>query len=137
MPATRRSLAKPLQSTLSILLTASLANLAASPVALAGEDIGFADKRVCVAPVIQVPQALLDAPEGPVEAQEIGLEGDNMEMLGTSKVTMIGNAQVIQGGRGVFADKIVYDQDNYMADLEGNVVYYSEYGDEIKTDSMR
>lgn len=138
MPATRpSSLAKPLHSTLSIFLTACLATLAPATAMADDDDIGFADKSVCVAPLIEVPGVLLDAPDGPLEAQEIGLEGDSMEMLGTNKITMTGNAQVIQGARGVFADKIVYDQETYFAELEGNVLYYSEYGDEIKTDTMR
>jgi len=60
-----------------------------------------------------------------------------MELQDNNPITMTGNAQIVQGSRGVYADSIVYDQDNYHADLQGNVIYYSEQGDEIKTDSMQ
>jgi len=130
------SLVKSLQLSFSFLLTASLVYVPNTALA-ASDDIGFADKTVCAAPVVQVPELLRSAPAGPAENQEIGLEGDDMDLLGNNNITMTGNAQIVQGRRGVYADSIVYDQDNYQADLNGNVIYYSEQGDEIKTDSMQ
>jgi LPS-assembly protein len=130
------SLIKPLRYSFSFLLTTSLVYVPNSAVA-AGDDIGFANKAVCVAPIIQIPELLKSAPEGALEDQEIGLEGDSMDLQGKNKITMTGNAQVVQGARGVFADRIVYDQESYHADLNGNVTYFSEHGDEIKTDTMR
>ncbi len=131
-----KSLVKSLQFSLSSLLVVSVVYLPNASLA-AGDEIGFADKSVCLAPVIELPELLKAAPEGPAEDQEIGLEGDNMDIQGSNKITMSGNAQIVQGSRGVFADSIIYDQDSYHADLKGNVIYYSEQGDEIKTDSMQ
>lgn len=102
----------------------------------AGEEYGFADDSVCPAPRIDLPEPLNSAPFEKLEEQEIGLEGDKMDVDGKDKVTMTGNAQVVQGRRGVFADKIVYDQKSYKADIQGNVLYYTRAGDEIRTDSM-
>jgi len=127
---------KSLHHSISFLLTVCVAYAPNTSFA-AGDDIGFADKSVCVAPLIEIPELLKAAPKGAAEDQEIGLEGDNMELEANNSITMSGNAQIVQGSRGVFADNIVYDQDNYHADLKGNVIYYSEQGDEIKTDSMQ
>lgn len=115
--------------------------LVSAPVYAADSDdeLGFVDDTVCAAPRIDLPALLLAAPAESAEDQEIGLEGDEMDIdvNDKNKVIMTGNAQVIQGRRGVFADKITYDQGNYQANVEGNVLYYTLEGDEIKTDSMR
>ncbi len=130
------SLVKSLKYSISFLLTASVV-YAPNVVIAAGDELGFADNTVCAAPVIAIPEVLRAAPKGPAEDQEIGLEGDSMELEGNNRISMTGNAQIVQGSRGVFADSIVYDQENYQADLQGNVTYFSEQGDEIKADSMQ
>ena len=107
-----KSLVKSLQFSLSSLLVVSVVYLPNASLA-AGDEIGFADKSVCLAPVIELPELLKAAPEGPAEDQEIGLEGDNMDIQGSNKITMSGNAQIVQGSRGVFADSIVYDQETF------------------------
>ena len=48
----------------------------------------------------------------------------------------MGNAQVIQGKRGVYADHIEYDQENYRATANGNVRFYTLNGDEISAETM-
>lgn len=127
------SLATGLLLSTGILPVTSLIPLASA----AGDDLGFADRSVCLAPIIELPAVLKAAPKGDPAEQDIAVEGDQLELEGKDRVTMQGNAQIIQGRRGVFADKIVYDQQTYFAELDGNVVYYSAAGDELKTDSMR
>ncbi len=113
--------------------------LTSVPLYAAKDDktIGFADDQVCAAPRISLPKALLDAPDGKLEDQEISLEGDQLDLVNQNEVVMKGNAQVVQGKRGVFADNITYNKESYQATITGNVRYYTEMGDEIKTDSMR
>jgi len=108
-----------------------------SAASAAGNELGFADRSVCLAPIIELPAVLKAAPKGNAAEQNIGIEGDQLELQGKDRVMMQGNAQIVQGRRGVFADKIVYDQQSYFAELDGNVVYYSEAGDELKAESMR
>ncbi len=130
------SLVVPVRQSLFFVLTC---NLVSVPIYAADDEIGFADESVCSAPRVDLPELLISAPADNAEEQEIGLEGDQMDIdvNDKDKVVMSGNAQVVQGQRGVFADKITYDQGNYQAIVEGNVRYYTEAGDEIEADSMR
>ncbi len=73
---------------------------------------------------------------GPTEEQEIVIEGDEINSEGNGRMSLQGDAQIVQGKRGVFADKISYDSEQYTANAEGNVIYYTEAGDEIKATSM-
>jgi len=128
------SLIPPLKKIIIIALASGF-----TPLAVAGsnsDSIAFASDAGCPAPVIELPAVLKSAKKGSLDAQDIGIEGDQMDLDGKSKITMQGNAQIVQGRRGVFADRIVYDQDNYFAKIDGNVRYYSEAGDEVKTNTM-
>ena len=141
MPVKRpSSLIPSLQKTLSFTVTGSLIAASCLSVAVAGFDsdsIAFSDSSSCLAPIIQLPEVLKSAPKGKLEDQDIGIEGDELDLVGKNLMTMKGNAQIVQGRRGVFADSIVYDQSTYQAELEGNVIYYSEGGDEVKAESMQ
>lgn len=141
MPVKRTSSLIPaLQKSLSFTLSGSLIAASCLSVAVAGVDsdsIAFTDTSSCLAPIIQLPDVLKSAPRGKLEDQDIGIEGDQMDLDGKDKITMTGNAQIVQGRRGVFADSIIYDQGSYQAELEGNVIYYSEAGDEVKSESMQ
>ncbi len=136
MPVKRpSSLFPPLRKSILFILASGFA-----PLALAASDsdtIAFTDNSACPAPIIQLPDVLKAAPKGNPEDQDIGIEGDQLDLEGKNKVIMQGNAQIVQGRRGVFADRIVYDQQNYQAQLDGNVRYYSEAGDEVLAESMQ
>ncbi|MGB5705211.1 MAG: LPS assembly protein LptD [Arenicellales bacterium] len=101
-----------------------------------GEPVGFADIAVCMPGLIDVPQALRDAPGGNLDEQPTAIQADEIETDDGSKITLRGNAQVIQGNRGVYADNIEYDQESYQALASGNVKFYTSNGDEIQADSM-
>lgn len=141
MPVKRpSSLIPTLQKSLFFTLTGSLIAASCMSTAVAGLDddsIAFSDSSSCLAPIIQLPEVLKSAPKGNLEDQDIGIEGDQMDLDGKDKVTMKGNAQIVQGRRGVFADSIIYNQSNYQAELEGNVIYFSEEGDELKAETMQ
>ncbi len=141
MPVKRpSSLIPTLKKSLFVTLTGSLIAASCMSAAVAGLDsdsISFTDNTSCLAPIIQLPDVLKSAPKGKLEDQDIGIEGDQMDLDGKNKITMKGNAQIVQGRRGVFADSIIYDQGSYQAELEGNVIYFSEAGDEVKAESMQ
>ncbi|MFT5258363.1 MAG: LPS-assembly protein [Saprospiraceae bacterium] len=131
------SMKKPLQTSLFLLSLAFSA-----PVLAATDDvsIGFTDETACPSPRIDLPQMLIDAPSGPIGDQETIIEGDEISSDNSGDgdlVVLTGNSQIVQGRRGVFADKIVYDADNYQATADGNVRFYTVNGDEIKTERMR
>ena len=97
--------------------------------------VGFADQAVCMPGLINVPEALRTAPSGNAEDLPTEIEADEFETAG-ELVNLIGNAQVVQGNRGVYADRIEYDQESYKAAASGNVKFYTSNGDEITADSM-
>lgn len=98
--------------------------------------MGFADISVCAPGLIDVPQLLRDAPPGDPDDQPTAIEADQIEAGEGSTITLKGNAQVVQGNRGVYADEIVYDQEAYQATASGNVKFYTSNGDEIRAESM-
>ncbi len=126
---------KPLQLSLLLISTAFTSSLLAADTN--EKEIGFADESVCPSPRIDLPQMLAEVPAGPLEEQETIIEGDQMDSEGDGQVVLLGNSQIVQGKRGVFADKITYDAENYEATATGNVEYYTVNGDQIKTESMR
>ncbi len=125
---------KPLQ--ISLLIVSSFFS-SALLAAEEDEEIGFADETVCPSPRVDLPQMLVDAPDGSVEEQETIIEGDQMDTEGSSKMVLNGNSQIVQGKRGVFANQIIYDADQYEATATGDVRYYTVNGDEVRTESMR
>lgn len=98
--------------------------------------IGFADIRVCEPGRIDVPQVLRDAPGGSPDEQPITIEADGIETDTVQRLILTGNAQVVQGKRGIYAERIEYDQEAYRARASGDVIYYTTGGDEIKADAM-
>ena len=116
----------------------SLSLFTASSVVSAQSDepVGFADISVCMPGLIDVPQVLRDAPPGDPDELPTTIEADQIETGEGSTITLKGNAQVVQGNRGVYADEIVYDQEAYQAAASGNVKFYTSNGDEIRADSM-
>ncbi len=100
------------------------------------EPVEFADISVCMPGLIDVPQALRDAPGGNPDEQPTEIQADEIEADEGSKISLRGNAQVVQGNRGVYADNIEYDQETYQASASGNVKFYTSNGDEIQADSM-
>jgi len=101
-----------------------------------GEPVEFADISVCMPGLIDVPQVLRDAPGGNPDDQPTAIQADEIEAGEGSKISLRGNAQVVQGNRGVYADNIEYDQETYQAAASGNVKFYTSNGDEIQADSM-
>ena len=100
------------------------------------ESVGFADLSVCMPGLIDVPQALRDAPVGDPDELPTAIEADQIETGEGSTIILKGNAQVVQGNRGVYADEIVYDQEAYQATATGNIKFYTSNGDEVRAESM-
>ena len=99
-------------------------------------DLGFADSTICIPDTIDVPESLKSAPGGDQSELPTSIEADEIEAITDSVIRLTGNAEVVQGRRGVYADEITYDQETYTARAEGNVVFYTERGDEIRTDLL-
>jgi len=83
-----------------------------------------------------VPATLKEAPRGDYDYQPTNIEGDEIETENGNQVRLSGNAHVIQGDRGVYADEISFNQDTYEATAKGNVRFYTGNGDEIKADAL-
>ncbi len=101
-----------------------------------GEVVEFADLSVCLPGEINVPKQLREATGGSPDEQPIEIAADEIEASGNQKATLTGNAHVVQGNRGVYADTIVYDQESYQANAKGNVIFYTPNGDEIRAEAM-
>ena len=100
------------------------------------EPIGFADIMVCMPGLVDVPAELRNADSLNVDEQPTEIQADDIEATADNKVTLQGNAQIVQGNRGVYADRIEYDQQAYQARATGDVKMYTQNGDEISAESM-
>ena len=109
-----------------------------SPVEAAEKEIGFIrDRDICPQPRIDVPARLRSASGGDPGLLDTLIEGDEIELLPDNTVILLGNAQILQGRRGVFADRITYNKDSYTATAEGGVTYYTAEGDKVTTDRLQ
>ena len=131
----RRSLGFSLGVSLPALISASLVTVAHGQ--SGSNDIGFAGADICVPDIIAIPQVLQDAPDLPDDELPTNVEADGIETVGGSdQLKLVGNAQVIQGNRGVFAEQIEFDQETYMAGARGGVTFYTGNGDEISAEEL-
>ena len=104
---------------------------------IGGAEIGFADAAICKPDVINVPPEMRQQVEGSTSDLETKIEADEIAIEdATQLVILTGNAQILQGNRGVYADKMTYDQSAYKANAEGDVRFYTPNGDEIVADSL-
>ncbi|MGI9309975.1 MAG: hypothetical protein ACR2P7_00400 [bacterium] len=108
------------------------------------QEVGFASARLCMPSRIEVPAALRDAPRGDPASLPIAIEADRIdaEALGSGRaqpdgrVTLHGDARIVQGRRGLYAERIRYDRQSYRAEADGAVVLYTAHGDEIRADAL-
>ena len=110
------------------------------------KDNGLARPQGCEAETVSLPPALLRHLEsldparssaGPAaEEMVILIEADTIRSDEPGIFFMNGNVHVIQGRRGIFADRAEFSESSRVARFFGNVVLYTEYGDEMKTDAM-
>ena len=102
----------------------------------ADEPVEFADFSVCQPGQIDVPRILRDAKGGNSGDQATTIEADNIETTDGVEAILRGNALIQQGRRAVYADTITYNRETYLGTAEGNVVFYTAAGDEIRAGSM-
>jgi lipopolysaccharide assembly outer membrane protein LptD (OstA) len=126
---------RPIRTILCGLMLAALGSGSLS--AADKDEIGFARGDVCPQPRIDVPTTLREAEGGEPDLLQTIIEGDEIELLPDNTVILLGNAQIIQGRRGVYADKITYNRDAYQAHAEGNVKYYGTEGDKVSTNRLQ
>ncbi len=100
------------------------------------EDVGFAGVDICTPGIVDIPFQLKGDFLGEAGEQPTNIEADEITKESDDVIKLIGNAQVVQGDRGVFADEIDYDQKSYKAIARGNVKFYTSTGDEILADSL-
>jgi len=113
--------------------------LASAPgysIAQDNEPVGFADIMVCMPGLVDVPMQLRQADGLNVDEQPTEIQADEIEATADQKVILKGNAQILQGNRGVYANQIEYDQEAYQARASGDVKLYTPNGDEIRAQSM-
>jgi len=120
----------------SLVFACTSGTVAAQTQSLEGGDINFADIAVCLPGFVDVPRELRDAPQSNADDQPVAIEADSIEASDGNRAVLSGNAQVLQGNRGVYADRIEYDQETYQARASGDVRLYTPNGDEIRAESM-
>jgi LPS-assembly protein len=99
-------------------------------------EVAFAGYDICVPDTITIPQKLKQAPPGDQSELPTNIEADEFETEADGVIRLSGNAQVIQGNQGVYADEISYNQESYQATAVGNVEFFSSRGDKIQADSL-
>ncbi|MEM7196066.1 MAG: LPS assembly protein LptD [Pseudomonadota bacterium] len=100
------------------------------------QSIGFAGPEICKPGLILVPSEIKNGPDGDPSQLAIRVEADEIGAGSDDSIVLEGNAQVLQGKRGLLADQISYDQDSYIANAAGNVVLYTTNGTEIKAEDL-
>lgn len=98
--------------------------------------VSFADIGVCLSSLIAVPDALQKKPKGRLDQQPVVIDAAQIESGEGQEIIFNGNARIIQGNRGIYADNIVYNQQSYTAKARGNVRFYTPNGDQITAESM-
>ncbi|MYJ51823.1 MAG: LPS assembly protein LptD [Gammaproteobacteria bacterium] len=131
---------------LAVILTAAFTMAPGIAKGQGGIDNDIARPQVCQAETVNLPPALLRHLErlepargsaGPAtEEMAILIEADTIRSDEPGIFFMNGNVHVIQGRRGIFADRAEFSEFSRVARFFGNVVLYTEYGDEMKTDTM-
>ena len=113
----------PFSFVLTPFLRAFIALIAVSFCSIAGADI-------CSPDSIQLPPQLRAAGDA-----EIHLEADSLT-ADEARIVLQGDAEIVQGRRGLFAEKMVYDRQSERVHAAGEVTFYSENGDQIRADEL-
>ncbi len=101
-----------------------------------GGDIGFAGVDACNPGIIDIPLALKQGPRGEQSELLTNMEADEIATAGEDLIKLTGNARVVQGKRGVYADEITYDKTSNQVAAAGNVILYTAGGDEVRADVL-
>ncbi len=123
---------KPLARLLTTCCAAAICAAAAAQTPAPGAEI-------CTPGRITIPAELKNAlrgERGDPAGQPIHVEADTIETEDDNVVILRGSAEVVQGNRGVYAERIVYHRGAYRARAEGGVVYYTAGGDEIRAGTL-
>ena len=110
--------------------------LGSSPTLANQDSLFFAGKDVCPADIIDIPKAIQDAIGLNNNTQEIVLESDTIETPDGNSIVLTGNAQVIQGSQGIFANRIVYDKESYSLNASEDIILYTPGGDRLNMSSL-
>ncbi len=111
----------------------------ASPSSVFDEPISFAGAEICTPARINLPTALKNTSvkNTPATADPpIQVEADDIESVSDTTLILRGNAEVVQGNRGIYAERIVFNRDTYRAKAHGDVVLYTTNGDEIRAATL-
>ncbi len=93
-------------------------------------------EHFCSSEIITIPEHLAKSIGKDSSSQEIEFEADQIDLTDGNIYTLKGNAEVVQGAQGIFADSLSYDQQNYQASAKGEVKFYSAQGDTIFSDRL-
>ena len=116
--------------------------LAVTTATAGAADENFAGAGFCAPGRISTPPELRAAPRSDVDADvdvttlPLLLEADVIETEGDT-VELRGDARVVQGARGLYAQRIVYQRAHRRAKADGGVALYTARGDEIKADALQ
>ena len=100
------------------------------------QEIAFVAADVCHTDRIAIPPELQTAPPGEPDELPINAAADQISARQDDPLLLLGNAQVTQGRRGIYADEITYHQKSTMAEAVGDAHLYLPNGTEIRADSI-
>ncbi len=93
-------------------------------------------ERFCSSEIITIPEHLAKSMGKDLSSQEVEIEADQIDLADGNIYTLKGNAEIVQGVQGIFADSLRYDQQNYQASAKGEVKFYTAQGDTIFSDRL-
>ena len=112
-------------------------------ITIGGSSLGFAGADICTPAVINIPSVLKQskiAVQGlthrEIKELPIQLEANEIQLPDNNLILLMGDAEVVQGNWGIFADEVRFNQDTNKLQAIGNIRLYNEKGDEITGDDL-
>ncbi len=119
----------------------------------AGDSTGFAGSGICIPATVKLPEELrifrnlnagsiaseADSADAATDYDElpISIEANEVEARKGAGYAFHGDVRIIQGGRGIFANRVILDEDTRIAESSENVRIYTSNGDEVFSNTMK
>ena len=98
-------------------------------------NYSLAETEICSTGVIQLPKHFLK-PSPTTPKPPVNITADSLDSPKDGLLTLRGNVQLIQGGRTMLADKMVYQKNKKLFEAHTNVRVYSDNGDLLETNFL-
>jgi len=97
----------------------------------------YTEASFCQIDQIQTPSTIIPFIGRDSSNMPFQLEADQIDVPVSGKISLDGNASVIQGAKAIYADHIMYGKDDRVIEAMGNVVMHTSNGDRIEASALQ